>query len=729
MKIKWKNILALLMICSMVLGGIRVTANAEDIGNVTVGTACGKAGDTVEVEVNLVENPGIVSLYLAIGYDANVLQLNSVTNQGLLPDYQSGALTNNPVAVSWEDPVTTVDHVQTGTLVKVSFTILDNAKPGDTEITVGQYGNNTPYDVNLNDRTFEYHSGKVTIEAPTHEHVFGDWTVTQAADCTHKGQEERGCTVEGCTEKETRETDALGHDFGEWKQVVAASITAPGREERTCSRCNYVESKEIPQIIHGAEDHVYDGKEEILSPADCTQDGSKKIYCSFEGCSAFRIETIPATGHAYGEWVITKEAAIGVDGEKVRTCANCGHEDKQVIPAIIHEESDHTFDGKTEVVKEATCTEAGTSRTYCSFTGCTAYQDTEIPATGHTADEWKTITEATCTEAGLKEQYCTVCQKKIAEEVIPANGHQFGEWSVVTPAGMNTAGKEERVCSVCSYKEEREIPAIIHGESDHTFNGKTEIVKEADCTHEGTQRVYCSFEGCTAYQDTVIPAKGHTLGEWVTVKEATCTEAGTMENYCTVCKELAETRTIQAKGHTYSDWTVVKEATFKEDGLKERVCEVCGDKLQEVIPKLSDSHEHDFTGEQTVIIAPTCTTKGKVSIKCSNPECDAVLEKETPALGHSFGEWKVTKVATETEEGSRERVCSICGEKEVEKLPKLEKVAQKQTTDTAQNTNNNNQGVKTGDHSNVWIWFAITFAALAGIVIVVTMKRKRDIRR
>lgn len=727
MRKTWKSILAVMMVCSMVLGGIKITATAAGTGNVTLGTASGKAGETVEVAVNLTANPGIVSLYLAIGYDKNVLKLNGVTNQGLLPDYMAGAMTENPVAISWEDASTTVNHEETGTIAVVSFTILDNAKVGDTEVTVGQYKDNVPYDVDLNDQVFEYYSGKVTVEPPVHEHTFGEWIVKQAADCTHKGEEERTCTVEGCTEKETHEVEARGHAYGEWIVTVPATIGGTGREERTCSRCGNVESKEIPAIIHGENDHVFDGKEEIISAADCTHDGSKKIYCSFEGCSAFRVETISATGHTFGDWTITKEAEIGVNGERVRTCATCNYEDKQVIPAIIHEESDHTFDGKTEVIKEATCTETGTLRTYCSFAGCAAFHDTEITAKGHTPGVWTTVTVPTCTDGGLKEQYCTVCQKKTAEENLPANGHQFGEWTIVTPAGLNVAGKEERVCGVCNFKEEREIPAIIHGEADHTFNGKTEIVKEADCTREGTQRVYCSFEGCTAYQDTQIPAKGHTLGEWSVVKEATCTEAGTMENYCTVCKALAETRTIQPKGHTYSDWTVVKEATFKEDGLKERICEVCGDKLQEVIPKLSDSHEHDFTGEQEIITEATCTSKGKVSIECSNPECNAVLEKDIPALGHSYGEWKITKAATEKEEGSRERICNVCDEKEVEKIAKLEKTTtQNQPQNTSQNVNN--QGVKTGDHSNVWIYFVITLISLAGIVLIV-VKRKRSINR
>ncbi len=40
-----------------------------------------------------------------------------------------------------------------------------------------------------------------------------------------------------------------------------------------------------------------------------------------------------------------------------------------------------------------------------------------------------------------------------------------------------------------------------------------------------------------------------------------------------------------------------------------------------------------------------------------------------PALGHDFGPWTVTKEATCTEDGTRERSCSRCDEKETEVIP------------------------------------------------------------
>lgn len=794
MRKRINSITAVVLACCLAVCGINVTA--ADKGKVTVGDISGKPGDTVEVTVNLPQNPGIVSLYLGIEYDQEVLKLNSASDAGLLPDYMAGLVSNYPFAISWESASAVENLTGTGTLATLSFTISEEAEPGEYEITVGQYTNNTPYDVDLNDVDFIYQPGTITVEVPEHEHVFGEWAETKQATCTEAGEKERACTVTGCTEKETQLVEALGHDYGEWETIAEATILDDGREERTCSRCGHVESREIPRIEHGENDHVYDGSSEILEEPDCTHEGKRRTYCSVEGCTAYKETVIAALGHTEGEWEVTKEAActedgqrekrctvcqeileteiikaeghtfrdwtviqeaaIGQEGLKSRTCSVCGATEEQSIPAVSHGENDHIFAGSKEVVKEPTCTESGIQRVYCSFVGCTAYTETEIPAkghveeawkvekepsctedgcrvkycsvcgqkiaeetweaTGHICGEWEVTEEPDCTKNGLKEQYCTVCGEKTGEEYIPALGHDYGDWKTVTEAAIHKDGEEERTCSRCGQTETRVIPAIIHGESDHTFNGKTEIMKEADCEQEGILRVYCSFDGCDAYQDTPMAAKGHVPGEWITVKEPDCMQDGEKEVYCSVCGKWLESITIPAKGHTYSDWETVKEATFQEDGLQKRVCEVCGDELEAVIPKGSESHEHDFSGEEMVLREASCTEPGLAGIRCSNPECDAVKEVETAAKGHTFGEWTVVKEAAVGVEGLKERTCTACGEVEQSKIQPLKKASSNQE----QSINITNAAVQTGDSASVYMLFIImiiAFATAAGLSV------------
>lgn len=80
-------------------------------------------------------------------------------------------------------------------------------------------------------------------------------------------------------------------------------------------------------VIVGEDNIVYAGckhehvKENIV-PATCTEDGSKTVVC--EDCGeTISTEVIPATGHSFGEWTVTKEATCFEDGEETRTCSVC----------------------------------------------------------------------------------------------------------------------------------------------------------------------------------------------------------------------------------------------------------------------------------------------------------------------------------------------------------------------------------------------------------------------
>ena len=80
-------------------------------------------------------------------------------------------------------------------------------------------------------------------------------------------------------------------------------------------------------VIVGEDNIVYEGckhehvKENIV-PATCTEDGSKTVVC--EDCGeTISTEVIPATGHSFGDWTVTKAATCFEDGEETRTCSVC----------------------------------------------------------------------------------------------------------------------------------------------------------------------------------------------------------------------------------------------------------------------------------------------------------------------------------------------------------------------------------------------------------------------
>ena len=76
------------------------------------------------------------------------------------------------------------------------------------------------------------------------------------------------------------------------------------------------------------------------------------------------------------------------------------------------------------------------------------------------------------------------------------------------------------------------------------------------------------------------------------------------------------------------------------------------------------AHEHSY---DAVVTAPTCTEKGYTTHTCA---CgDSYVDTYTDALGHAWDNGKVTKPATETEDGVKTFTCTRCGETKTEVIP------------------------------------------------------------
>ena len=223
--------------------------------------------------------------------------------------------------------------------------------------------------------------------------------------------------------------------------------------------------------------------------------------------------------------------------------------------------------------------------------------------------------------------------------------HVYGEWVVTKEATCTEDGSREKVCTICGDKVTETINA-----NGHQWNEAYTTDKEATCTEDGSESHHCLV--CDAIDETtavVIPAKGHAMTR-TAGNDATCTEDGNTEYWtCSRCNKLfsdasgteettLEATVIPAKGHVWAEnYTVDREATCAEVGSESIHCTVC-----------------DATNEATV---------------------RAIPKKE-----HTYGEWKVTVEATCTKDGSKERVCADCGNKETETIPATGHVWNKEHT-------------------------------------------------
>lgn len=114
----------------------------------------------------------------------------------------------------------------------------------------------------------------------------------------------------------------------------------------------------------------------------------------------------------------------------------------------------------------------------------------------------------------------------------------------------------------------------------------------------------------------------------------------------------------ETESHKFSEWTLIKSPTEFEEGENYRQCTVCGYSEKTPVPKLG--HEHKFSD--------TWEFDGTSHFK----RCECGETAFTAP--HTFGEWKVTLEATETSEGTKERVCTVCGYSETAVIEKLSHV-------------------------------------------------------
>ena len=239
--------------------------------------------------------------------------------------------------------------------------------------------------------------------------------------------------------------------------------------------------------------------------------------------------------------------------------------------------------------------------------------------------------EATCSEEG-SIKYVALFKNAAFDEqnktvTIDKSAHIWGDWE--PEEGTNN---DIRECSVCHAKETRDRG------HEHSLKEVAEV--PAGCTSQGTKAHWeCSGDsGCGKwYADAQgnqevtedswkIPPTGHKLGtpeQYGDITVATCDEPGNYKTIrrCTVdgCNYSTESNpsvyTISPLGH---DWSVeiIKAATCTDDGLKHQTCRRCG--------KTED-----------------------VTIKAMGGE-------------HEWGAWVVTRPATATKAGERQRTCENC---------------------------------------------------------------------
>ena len=351
------------------------------------------------------------------------------------------------------------------------------------------------------------------------------------------------------------------HTYGSAVITKQPTCTSEGTKTKTCTQCGATVTETIAKTSH-----KYVAT--VVAPT-CTTNGYTLHKCSVCGTS-YKDSTTKATGHSYGNSVVTKQPTCTAEGTKTKTCTKCNATVTETIAKTSHKYVD--------TVIAPTCTTDGYTLHKCSVCG-TSYKDNTTKATGHSYGNSVVTKQPTCTSVGTAIKTCTKCNATVTE-TIPKTSHKYTD-TVVAPT-CTADGYTLHKCSVCgtSYKDS------ITKATGHSY-GNSVVTKQPTCTSEGTAIKTCTK--CNATVTEKLPAKGHTA---VTDKgyPATCTTAGKTDgSHCSVCNTVIKAQTvINATGHKSSGWIVDKAASIGVKGSKHKECTVCKKILETAeIPALS----------------------------------------------------------------------------------------------------------------------------------------------
>lgn len=405
----------------------------------------------------------------------------------------------------------------------------------------------------------------VTVSAHTHNMIYHEGF---AATCTEAGQkayyECQKChkyysDQTGDQEITNLEIQALGHSFTDYQfNEGSASCTEDGTETAKCDRCDVTDTKTAEGTKLGHSWNVV-----IDRPATEEQTGLKHEECTVCGVKGEETE-IPMLDHTHVmTWHEGMEATCTEAGKKAHyECSKCNkfYSDETgnleitdlEIPALGHSFNDYRFDEGS-----ASCTKDGTETAKCSRCDATDTRTAEGTKLPHQLSEWVTV-NPTCTEDGSRSRSCANCDY-IESEKIESPGHSWNKWIRDKEPDCTTEGSESRICSVCEVTESRVVNAIGH---------KWSAVMEWAEDYSSVE-VTATCENDPAHVERIEDAT-------ITVQDtSTCAEAGVITYIGTVTlpdgATFTDIKTAEgiALGHSFSYYVL------NGDGTETAKCDRC----------------------------------------------------------------------------------------------------------------------------------------------------------
>lgn len=158
---------------------------------------------------------------------------------------------------------------------------------------------------------------------PDEGFVFAGWTASSGgsySSATINFTMPQNADAGGVVLTANFKADAHEHNYAEIEDTrVNPTCTNNGSAKYKCTICGEVIEKELPALGHDWDGGVRSG--DYIT-----------YYCRREGCSETKTEESQHT-HTYDEGIVTQAATCGAPGVLTRTCAICGQQIQEEIPA------------------------------------------------------------------------------------------------------------------------------------------------------------------------------------------------------------------------------------------------------------------------------------------------------------------------------------------------------------------------------------------------------------
>ena len=374
-------------------------------------------------------------------------------------------------------------------------------------------------------------------------------------------------------------------------------------------------------------------------------------YKAFDDCTSLTSVTIPDSVTSIGDSAFS----------------GCTSLTSVTIPDSVTSIGDSAFSGCTSLTS-VTIPDSVTSIGYEAFFNCTSLTSVTIPdgVTSIGEDAFRNCTSLTSvtipdsvTRIGERAfYYCT----SLTSVTIPDSVTSIGEFAFSGCTSLTSVTIPDSVTSIggwafykCTSLTSVTIPDSVTSIGNGAFEGCTSLTS-VTIPDSVTSIGEDTFRNCTSLKSVTIPDSVTSIGDSafcncksltsVTIPDSVTRIGKQAFDYCTSLTDVYY-------AGSEAQWKAISISSAGNGYL-----------FTANIHYNYGSHTHSY---KDVVTAPTCTEKGYTTHTCA---CgDSYVDTYTDALGHAWDSGKVTKPATETEDGVKTFTCTRCGETKTEVIP------------------------------------------------------------